>query len=357
MLTLFLFSVGTVWATDYHLVTSVSQLEAGVNYVIGTSDGSFIGKASKNNNRVITSATISDGVVTATEDMMVLTLGGGTDAWTFYATNYAGGAGYLNATNTTGSNYLNVVADLDVYAYFTVEISGGTTTVTCNGKTSRHILYKNGTTGFACYNSQSGSQYSKPNLYKEVSTATEAYTVSYSTGTGNPTIPDSVETAPGAGIILPEVTPVCTDWSFAGWKETSAVTEETTTAPTLLSVGTKYKPTDDCVLYAVYKRVESGEVSDESVTEDFEKQTAGSTYNSTQTYKAENSNAGLAWTMYYGTVATNDKITGSNSAQMRLYYNHTDAYGYIKTTTPVSGLQSLSFKARVSATEVKMSVW
>ena len=39
-----------------------------------------------------------------------------------------------------------------------------------------------------------------------------------------------------------------------------------------------------------------------TITEDFEKQSAGTTYNSTQTYTAANSNAGIAWTIYYGCV-------------------------------------------------------
>jgi hypothetical protein len=58
---------------------------------------------------------------------------------------------------------------LDDYAYFTIAIADGVTTVTCNGKASRNILYLNGTTCFACYNTQSSAQYIKPNLYKEVS--------------------------------------------------------------------------------------------------------------------------------------------------------------------------------------------
>ena len=35
MLMLMAFSVGNVWATDYELVTSTSDLEAGAHYVIG----------------------------------------------------------------------------------------------------------------------------------------------------------------------------------------------------------------------------------------------------------------------------------------------------------------------------------
>ena len=166
-LTAILFA-GSMMATDYQKVTSASDLVVGAKYVIGTDAGSFMSTESYANNRRITTTTVNDGVVTATDAMMVFTLGGSADAWTFATDNYLGTAGYLNATSTTGSNYLKVVATLDDYAYFTVAIEEGVTTITCNGKESRHILYQNGSTCFACYNNQTSSQYSKPNLYKEV---------------------------------------------------------------------------------------------------------------------------------------------------------------------------------------------
>ena len=167
-LTAILFA-GSMMATDYQRVTSTADLVAGAKYVIGTEAGSFIATTSNTNNRKIATAEVTDGVVTATEAMMVFTLGGSADAWTFATDNYLGTAGYLNATSTTGSNYLKVVATLDDYAYFTIAIAeDSVTTITCNGKESRHIMYQNGTTCFACYNNQTSAQYSKPNLYKEV---------------------------------------------------------------------------------------------------------------------------------------------------------------------------------------------
>ena len=169
-LTAILFA-GSMMATNYELVTSASQLQAGAKYVIGTATGKFIATTSYGNNRKITDGTITENVVEGTDDMMVFTLGGEADAWTFATDNYLGTAGYLNATSSTGSNYLKVVADLDDYAYFTIDIADGVTTVTCSGKASRNILYLNGTTCFACYNSQTQAQYIKPNLYKEVSDA------------------------------------------------------------------------------------------------------------------------------------------------------------------------------------------
>jgi len=640
MLTLML-SIGQIWATDYQLVTSTDDLVADAHYVMGATYNNktyFASTVSNNNNRKLVEATVTDGVVTASETMMSFTLGGSSTGWTFATDNYGGTAGYLNATNTTGSNNLKVVAELDNYAYFTIEIaSSGDASITCTGKSSKNIMYLNGSTCISCYNTQTTAQYKKLRLYKEVSakptvsfekptggtlvvetnaaiesgdeveagttvtvTATPGegyklpatitfydengdeiadpatdlsyleddshngglfempdhnltiaasftakavsavtvtdlehgtitvtgaadlssvmegtvlsvsvtgsgytftpkayktgeettvvaidgegkltmpeyaititadeeqittpnleadldavafgdvsveatvnpivvtingqnlkagnltvsllygtnfeittdpatiavdgtlesatitvtpkstatvgdfedlltisgggasdldlnvtmsvkprYTVSFSTGTGNPEVTSVREASYGAGITLPAgPTPACSDddWEFAGWAE-AEVTTATTTAPTLLSG--QYNPTSDVTLYAVYKKVEDG-VKDATKTETFDDQDAGTTYNSTQNYAASASNAGLAWTMYYGTVSTNDKITGDNSAQMRWYNSATSNKGYIQTTTALSGLQEVSFKARVSSTDVKVAVW
>ena len=83
-------------------------------------------------------------------------------------------------------------------------------------------------------------------------------TVSFNTGTGNPTQANIAETSAGGGIALPAgPTPKCSadGWSFAGWSE-SAVASETTTAPTLLSAGSTYHPVSNTTLYAVYVKSE-----------------------------------------------------------------------------------------------------
>ncbi len=85
----------------------------------------------------------------------------------------------------------------------------------------------------------------------------QKYTVSFNVGGSAATINPITEGTAGAGITLPAgPTPTCSNagWTFAGWKETSAVAEQTTTAPTLFAAGTNYKPTDNCILYAVYKQ-------------------------------------------------------------------------------------------------------
>ena len=81
-----------------------------------------------------------------------------------------------------------------------------------------------------------------------------AYTVQFSTGTGNPTVSSRTEASGGAGITLPAgPTPACSSdgWVFFGWKETSAQSSSTT-APDVLAAGMTYKPASNCTLYAVY---------------------------------------------------------------------------------------------------------
>ena len=81
------------------------------------------------------------------------------------------------------------------------------------------------------------------------------HTVTFNTGTNNPTVA-AMEGTSETGITLPAgPTPTCTDWTFTGWAEASV--EKTTTVPTLLSKGNNYKPTEDCTLYAVYSKTET----------------------------------------------------------------------------------------------------
>ena len=85
--------------------------------------------------------------------------------------------------------------------------------------------------------------------------ALPTYTVSFSTGTGNPTQADITETEGGQGITLPAgPDPLCPDWTFAGWATSSVA--KTTTEPTLLKANDKYQPTSNITLHAVYSKTE-----------------------------------------------------------------------------------------------------
>ena len=107
-----------------------------------------------------------------------------------------------------------------------------------------------------------------------------------------------------------------------------------------------------CLLMAV---LSIGQMWADTKTEGFETKAASTTYNSTVTVSSDESDCGIGWTIFYGTVSTNDKISGSKSAQMR-YYSSSDNRGYVQSTTPIDGLSHVAFKARVSSTNIKMTV-
>ena len=81
--------------------------------------------------------------------------------------------------------------------------------------------------------------------------AASAYTVTFEKGTGTCATSSLTEASPKAGVTLPTPTIGVTGWSFAGWAEAS--TTNTEVKPTLFAAGATYKPTEDCMLYAVYK--------------------------------------------------------------------------------------------------------
>ncbi len=91
-------------------------------------------------------------------------------------------------------------------------------------------------------------------------------------------------------------------------------------------------------------------------TEGFETATASTTYNSTVNITTQQSDCGIAWTIYYGCVSTNNKISGNKSAQMRWYSSATSNRPYLQSTTAIDGLTNVAFKARVGNTNVKMDV-
>ena len=149
----------------------------------------------------------------------------------------------------------------------------------------------------------------------------------------------------------------CTGYTFAGWTKswTSAQNTWTTTAPTVIPEGSYTPVEEDENLYPVYTKTGAG-TADYSKTETFENQSASSTYSGEHTFTAANSNAGISWYMYCGTVSTNAVLTSSKSAQMRWYSSATSNIPYIETTTTVSGLQKITFNAAVSNANIKMKV-
>ena len=176
----------------YTLVTSTDQLVAGAHYMIGGAkdevvdeDGNnayFMNTTANTNNRQATKTLVSDdNKINAVSGLLTLTLGGSKGAWTFNTDNYEGNDGYLNATNTTGSNYLQVKNENDVYDKFTISFGeGGNAIITCTGKSSRNLMrFNSGNTPpiFACYTSGQNEIY----LYKKEGISTQPATMT-STG-------------------------------------------------------------------------------------------------------------------------------------------------------------------------------
>ena len=176
---LFTLGVGSIFGEEYKLVTSTNDLVAGEKYLIGTGTSgtvNFISTESKANNRNLASGTVNSQKVTKTDQMMAFTLGGSTGSWTFKTNDYLGTAGYLNATSTTGNNYLKVVAALDKYAYFSISIASNVATITCTGKNSRNIVRYNSSSSpkiISCYTSGYNDVY----LYKQVASCDKKVTL------------------------------------------------------------------------------------------------------------------------------------------------------------------------------------
>ena len=128
----------------YELVTSISDLEAGAKYIVGNSASTssiFMSTATNTNNRKVTSAiTITDNKVTITEDVLILELGGETDAWTFKTTNYIGTQGFLTSAASGSNNHCKVVATAESCSYFTIAFNDQEATITSTGRSERNIL-------------------------------------------------------------------------------------------------------------------------------------------------------------------------------------------------------------------------
>ena len=222
--------------------------------------------------------------------------------------------------------------------YGTVSVSG--TTITASPKTG--YTYANPaytvTSGTAIV-TQNGNTFTvTPSTNCTIRINFEAkpkYTVTLVPGSGSVTDTELEEKSAGAGVTLPEPTLNCGEWTFAGWKTTSAVTTETTTKPTLIPVGT-YKPTTNITLYAVYSKTEiiqgGGSVETKTVTL--------STPTNTQGYKpgTKTDSEGNTWS-YYAAI-------NNQSGTCEFGLNADDKNYHIASPEFTGVVTSVSFKAR-----------
>ncbi|MGM9588056.1 MAG: chitobiase/beta-hexosaminidase C-terminal domain-containing protein, partial [Candidatus Limivicinus sp.] len=138
--------------TTATLVTDISSLSVGDKVVVVAKDYDFaLGTNQKTNNREAVAITKTDGNVTLTDTVQVLTLEAGTKEGTFALNT---GSGYLYAASSD-KNYLRTEATLSDNSSWTVEIaSDGTATIKAQGTNTRNWLRynpNNGTPIFSCY--------------------------------------------------------------------------------------------------------------------------------------------------------------------------------------------------------------
>ena len=139
-------------STTATLVTDISSLSVGDKVVVIAKDYDFaLGTNQKTNNREAVAITKTDGNVTLTDTVQVLTLEAGTKEGTFALNT---GSGYLYAASSS-SNHLKTQSTLSDDSSWTVEIaSDGTATIKAQGTNTRNWLRynpNNGTPIFSCY--------------------------------------------------------------------------------------------------------------------------------------------------------------------------------------------------------------
>lgn len=87
------------------------------------------------------------------------------------------------------------------------------------------------------------------------------------------------------------------------------------------------------------------------LSEDFESYATGTGYQSTKEYDDNH------WVVYFGTVSTTAKLSGSNSIHMRYYKNKTNEYPYLEYTfDSLTTIDKIEFKYAVSNTNLEFSV-
>lgn len=157
---------GATDSTQYALINSTSDLEAGKSYIITNGiSGTVKAIAVTNNanNRKTTSASISDSKITRGSSIMSFTLGGSSGAWTFATENYAGTDGYLASAASGKNNYLRVISTAGTA---TISFSSDEAVINIGPHTERTQIRYNSSDLFACYSSGQDPVY----LWKEVQT-------------------------------------------------------------------------------------------------------------------------------------------------------------------------------------------
>jgi hypothetical protein len=164
---------------NYQLVTSVASLSAGDKVAIAsTNDGSGYAMSStqNSNNRGRIGITVSSNEFAFVSGMEEFTLGGSSDAWTFFANN-SETQGYLYAASSS-KNYLRTQTENDSNGQWTISITGGVASIVANGSYTHNTMQYNSNSSsglfFSCYSSASQNDVY---LYKQAAGSTSDATL------------------------------------------------------------------------------------------------------------------------------------------------------------------------------------
>ncbi|MCL2028308.1 MAG: lamin tail domain-containing protein, partial [Bacteroidales bacterium] len=148
-------------------------------------------------------------------------------------------------------------------------------------------------------------------------TAFELYTVSFDVGNGTTPISPIKQTLLGETLTLPNAVPCAASaangWEFAGWSETG-VNVETQTVPTFVT--SPFTPTEDIMLYAVYRQ-STGDfrlpavLTDELVAGEYIFGAVNGTPGANNQIGAINATIASNWQKYTFVTPTNGQITTS----------------------------------------------
>lgn len=158
---------GATDTTEYTLINSTADLEAGKSYIItnGTTGTVYAAAVTESTNkRRGTEVTISSGKITRGSSIMSFTLGGVSGSWTFETENYEGTDGYLASGTGASSNHLRVTSDVNTA---TISFNNDEAVITVGPHETRNIIRYNANNGspiFACYSSGQAAVY----LWKQV---------------------------------------------------------------------------------------------------------------------------------------------------------------------------------------------
>lgn len=252
-------------------VTAIS-LTAYTTATTATYDISAGGASVKSGSLTTSSNTYTASSLNVTSGNIVITMKGSSTSKAMYlcgiSVTYEDAGGGCTAPTITAQPTGATYTQNDVATAMSITASGTSVTYQWYSNTS------NSTSGASPISGATSSSYTPPTstvgtkyYYCVASSSTcttisnivsvvvnaPRYTVSFSTGTGNPTQANIQEASGGSGITLPSgPTPACSSdgWNFAGWGYESC--DDESTEPTLYIAGNKYYPSSNETLYAVY---------------------------------------------------------------------------------------------------------